>query len=128
MNSIRSSRRLFSCCSTVLRANKAAARTIPSPSEQVPTVEAFLGKIGRKCDEHSDLFENKWENLFSWDTRILKEKGVGPQQRKYIMSQVERLRKKEPIREIKEGKKSFLGGERDRKENVAKMRAEQRNA
>ncbi|SCV02482.1 LAME_0H01530g1_1 [Lachancea meyersii CBS 8951] len=118
--------RLFSSCTSVLRNNRASLRKIPGPTEKIPSVEAFLATIGRKCDEHVEVYENKWENLFSWDSAILKEKGIPAQQRKYILSQVERLRKDETVAEIKVGKKSFLGGERKRKETVAKMRAEQR--
>lgn len=62
-----------------------------------------------------------------WDSKVLKEKGVSVQQRRYILHQVEKLRKNEPIKEIKKGKKSFFGGERKRKENIAKWRAEQRS-
>lgn len=58
----------------------------------------------------------------------MKEKGIPIQQRKYILRQVERLRKGEDVREIPEGKKSYFGGERKRKENTAKLRAEARNA
>ncbi|SCU98182.1 LADA_0H11144g1_1 [Lachancea dasiensis] len=128
MASTMTGRRLLSSCSVALKVNDALLRKVPKTSGQIPTVEAFLTRIGRKCEEHVELYENKWDNLFSWDSRTLKEKGMGPQQRKYILSQVERLRKSQPIQEIKEGKKSFLGGERKRKETVAKMRAEQRNA
>ncbi|SCU96562.1 LAFA_0G06942g1_1 [Lachancea sp. 'fantastica'] len=128
MRSFGNNVRLFSRCATVLRNNKAGLRKIPTPTEQIPSVEVFLNKIGRKCNEHVEMYENKWENLVSWDSSVLKEKGMAAQQRKYILSQIERLRKNEPIVEIKEGKKSILGGERKRKETVAKMRAEQRAA
>ncbi|CEP64566.1 mitochondrial 37S ribosomal protein mS41 LALA0_S12e01860g [Lachancea lanzarotensis] len=128
MKAFTTSIRLFSSCTSVLGKNNASLRKIPSPTDQIPSVEAFLNKIGRKCNEQAELYENKWENLFSWDSKALKEKGMVAQQRKYILSQVERLRKNEPVVEIKEGKKSVLGGERKRKETVAKMRAEQRAA
>lgn len=100
---------------------------MPNPSEQIADVNAFLGKIGRKCDEVSEVYENKWENLFKWDSKILKEKGVSVQQRKYILHQVEKIRKNEPLKEIKKGKKSFFGGERKRKEAIAKWRAQKRS-
>ncbi|KAM3161714.1 Protein FYV4, mitochondrial [Lachancea thermotolerans] len=121
-------RRLFSCSNVALRVNKASLRKIPAPNGELADAGAFLSKIGRKCEEFNETFENKWENLFHWDSKVLKEKGIPPQQRKYILSQVERLRKNEPIREIKEGKKSFFGGERKRKETKAKLRAQERNA
>lgn len=84
-----------------------------------------MAKIGRKCEEASEVYQNNWQNLFEWDSRTLKEKGVSVQQRKYILHQVEKLRKGEPIREIKKGEKSFFGGERKRKETIAKWRAQQ---
>lgn len=101
---------------------------MPKPTSEIPDVSTFLAKIGRQCSEHAELYENKWENLFMWDGPKLKEKGVPVQQRRYILQQVERLRQGGPVREIREGKKSFFGGERKRKEKVAKWRAEQRHA
>lgn len=120
------SRRLLSTSSPLLRTSATLHRVVPGPTSQIPDVTSFLTKIGRKCEEVADVYENKWENLFSWDSRILKEKGVSVQQRKYILHQVEKLRKGEDIVEIKKGKKSFFGGERKRKENIAKWKAEQR--
>lgn len=110
-----------------LAAPKAAYRfssTIPKPSDQVPDVDAFLNKIGRDCNELKDTFENNWNNLFQWDSKILKEKGVNIQQRKYILKQVHNYRNNRPIHEIKLGKKSFFGGERKRKAFTAKWKAE----
>lgn len=117
--------RRFHSAGSLLRASHAKLRIIPQPSEQVPDVTTFLSKIGRKCDEVAEVYENNWNNLFLWDSKVLKEKAVSIQQRRYILHQVEKLRKNEPIVEIKKGKKSFFGGERNRKENVAKWRAEQ---
>ena len=71
-----------------------------------------------------DTFENNWNNLFQWDSKILKEKGVNIQQRKYILKQVHNYRNNRPIHEIKLGKKSFFGGERKRKAFTAKWKAE----
>ena len=121
------SRRLLST-SVFLQASKTTLRKTVKPTEDIPDVSAFLNKIGRKCDEFAETYENKWENLFAWDGKVLKEKGIPVQQRRYILSQVEKLRKGEDIKEIKKGKKSFFGGERKRKETIAKWRAEQRNA
>lgn len=120
-------RRFISTTSPLLRVSRALDRVIPRPTDHIPDVTSFLTRIGRKCDEVAEIYENKWENLFLWDSRVLKEKGVSVQQRKYILHQVEKLRKNEPIVEIKKGKKSFFGGERKRKENIAKWRAEQRS-
>ncbi|CAI4039436.1 hypothetical protein SMKI_08G1020 [Saccharomyces mikatae IFO 1815] len=98
--------------------------TIPKPNGQIPDVNTFLTKIGRNCNELKDAFENNWNNLFQWDSKMLKEKGVNIQQRKYILNQVQKYRNNEPICEIKLGKKSFFGGERKRKAFTAKWRAE----
>lgn len=98
------------------------ARSVPKPTNKVPDVETFLKVIGRDCVEFKDTYENKWDNLFSWDGPVLKEKGVPIQQRKYILSQVENFRVSgdQAIKEIKRGKKSFFGGERKRKAFKAK--------
>ncbi|KAL3234959.1 Small ribosomal subunit protein mS41 [Nakaseomyces bracarensis] len=100
--------------------------TVPSPSKDIPDVSTFLKAIGRECGELEETFENKWENLFKWDSRVMKEKGVSVQQRRYILQQVQKFRNGEDIKEIKKGKKSFFGGERNRKANIAKWRAEQK--
>lgn len=120
-------RRLLSTSSPLLRASATKHRVIPSPTSEIPDVTSFLTRIGRKCEEVAESFENNWDHLFTWDSRALKEKGISVQHRRYILHQVEKMRKGEPILEIKEGKKSFFGGERKRKENVAKWRAEQRS-
>lgn len=101
--------------------------TIPKPSDQIPDVDAFLTKIGRNCNELKDTFENNWDNLFKWDSKTLKEKGVNIQQRKYILNQVQNYRNNKPIDEIKLGKKSFFGGERKRKAFTAKWKAENKH-
>lgn len=119
------SRRFYTAGNQLLRASHAKLRITPKPSDQVPDVTTFLSKIGRKCEEVAEVYENNWNNLFLWDSKILKEKGVTVQQRRYILHQVEKLRKNEPIIEVKKGKKSFFGSERNRKETVAKWRAEQ---
>lgn len=121
------SRRLLST-STILLRSQELTKNIPPPTADIPDVKTFLTRIGRKCDELTDVYENNWENLFTWGRELLKDKGVSVQQRKYILYQVEMMRQHKPIQEIKEGKKSFFGGERSRRENIAKWRAEQRNA
>ncbi|CCK68905.1 mitochondrial 37S ribosomal protein mS41 KNAG_0B04700 [Huiozyma naganishii CBS 8797] len=112
--------RFFHACRTL------AVRKIPSSTATIPDVSKFLTVIGRDCAEQTELYENKWENLFEWDSAVLKEKGVPIQQRRYILLQVEKFRRGTPVEEIKKGKKSFFGGERKRKENRAKWEAEQR--
>ncbi|CCC66717.1 hypothetical protein NCAS_0A01590 [Naumovozyma castellii] len=117
--------RLFSTTTRLLAVNK---RVVPPTTEKLPDVSAFLTRIGRECSELTETYENDWNNLFSWNGRILKEKGVPVAQRKYVLKQVENLRQghEERVRELKKGKKSFFGGERKRKANRAKWEAEQR--
>ncbi|AQZ16501.1 FYV4 (YHR059W) [Zygosaccharomyces parabailii] len=121
------SRRLVSTTTALLRSHS-AAKKIPSPTLDIPDVKTFLTRIGRKCEELTDVYENNWENLFTWDGKSLKDKGVSVQQRRYILHQVEMMRQHKPVEEIKLGKKSFFGGERSQRENIAKWRTEQRNA
>ncbi|KAH3899204.1 related to Protein FYV4, mitochondrial [Saccharomycodes ludwigii] len=113
----------FSSVSTKL----ASYKPIPKPTKEIADIPTFLKKIGRGCQEFEPIYENKWENLFTFNTKVLKEKGVSIQQRKYIASQLERFRKSHTVNEIKLGKKSFFGSERHRAENIAKWRIEQRN-
>lgn len=101
-------------------------KTIPKPTDRIPDVNRFLTIIGRNCNELADTYENNWSNLFTWDSRVLKEKGVPVQQRRYILLQVEKFRQEGDVVEYKKGKKSFFGGERKRKERRAKWEAEQR--
>ncbi|SMN18449.1 similar to Saccharomyces cerevisiae YHR059W FYV4 Protein of unknown function, required for survival upon exposure to K1 killer toxin [Maudiozyma saulgeensis] len=100
--------------------------SIPKPTEQIPDASTFLNVIGRNCSEFADAYENQWDNLFKWDSRVMKEKGIPTQQRKYILFQLEKFRDKQEIVAIDKGKKSFFGGERTRKEKKAKWLAEQR--
>lgn len=100
--------------------------SIPTATDKVPDVNTFLNTIGRKCNEFADTYENKWDNLFKWNSRDMKEKGIPIQQRKYILFQVEKFRNGNTIKEVAKGKKSFFGGERSRKEKKAKWLAEQR--
>lgn len=99
---------------------------IPKPSSEIPDTTTFLNVIGRNCNEFIDTYENQWDNLFKWDSNTMKEKGIPTQQRKYILFQLEKYRSGELLNEIQKGKKSFFGGERNRKEKKAKWLAEQR--
>ncbi|AMD19224.1 HBR323Wp [Eremothecium sinecaudum] len=118
--------RLLHCSSQVLRVASGPNRLMPAPTSAIPDVNTFLKVIGRKCDEFAENYNNEWKNLFEWDSAALKEKGIPPQQRKYILRQVERLRAGEPVIEFKKGKKSFFGGERKYKEQKAKWLATER--
>ncbi|CAB4252361.1 similar to Saccharomyces cerevisiae YHR059W FYV4 Protein of unknown function, required for survival upon exposure to K1 killer toxin [Maudiozyma barnettii] len=117
-------------CTSIRALHSLRTQTIPHPipkqTEQIPDVASFLKTIGRNCNEFVDTYENQWDNLFKWDSRVMKEKGIPTQQRKYILFQLEKFRDGEEIIAINKGKKSFFGGERTRKEKKAKWLAEQR--
>lgn len=100
--------------------------TVPKPTATIPDVAAFLNTIGRNCNEFADTYENEWNNLFKWDSSVMKEKGIPAQQRRYILFQLEKFRTGQTLESIAKGKKSFFGGERTRKEKRAKWLAEQR--
>lgn len=94
--------------------------TIPKPTEEIPNVEAFLKKIGRNSLEFSEsVYENKWENLFLFKLKELRNKNMPIDTRRYVMSQVEKFRLGEYdlVKEVKNGVKKN-GGER----KVNKMR------
>ncbi|CCE63220.1 hypothetical protein TPHA_0E01250 [Tetrapisispora phaffii CBS 4417] len=122
-----SSRRFFSIGTPILNSIKVAQMVSLKPTQSIPDVKTFLTIIGRGCHELADTYENNWENLVSWDSRMLKEKGVSVQQRKYILVTVRENEEWSRDKRNKKGKKSFFGGERHRKENIAKYQAEQRN-
>jgi len=70
---------------------------IPPPglSLQAPedwTVQKFFNKIGGDTEEYSDNFESVQEVLDS-KTKYLKEKGLPPRQRKYVLRINEYLRR-----------------------------------
>lgn len=102
-----------------------STKAFPQPTPQVPDVKAFLTAIGRNCIEHEAHFP-EWESLFQSSGRDLKEKGIDVQKRRYILRQVEALRQCNEVVETKPGKKSYYGGERKRKERVAKLEAVKR--
>lgn len=102
-------------------------RVIPKPSKVIPDVNTFLQKIGRSANELAPVYENNWKKLFTLKRDELKEKGVTPQNRKYVLQQVEKYRNEGTVMEIKKSKKSFFGGERHRRENIAKWRNQQKS-
>lgn len=55
------------------------------------TVELFLKKIGRMCDQHKDLFTS-WEHFWGCDGRELKKLGVPLRDRKYILNWMSKYR------------------------------------
>ncbi|KAN0035489.1 hypothetical protein ACTA71_004761 [Dictyostelium dimigraforme] len=61
------------------------------------TVESFLKKIGRGCDQHVELFE-KWEDLMETNPRKLKDSQVPVQNRKWILHWVEQFKQgRDPV-------------------------------
>jgi len=58
-------------------------RSIPTARDGM-TVERFLQQIGRKCDEFVPKFPT-WQDLMAADAARLKELGVDPKRRKYIL-------------------------------------------
>jgi hypothetical protein len=102
-----------------------STKAVPQPTKQIPDVKTFLSLIGRNCIEHEEHFP-EWKSLFENSGRDLKEKGIEVQQRRYILQQVEKLRQGGEVCATKPGKKSYLGGERNRKERVARLQAEKR--
>ncbi len=55
------------------------------------TIETFLKKIGRECDQHIDKFAN-WNELMTLKTRELKLKGIPIKQRRWILRWVEKYK------------------------------------
>jgi truncated hemoglobin YjbI len=108
-----------------LLARTYATRPVPKPTAAIPSVEAFLTKIGRNCNEHAQHFP-AWHTLFNTSSAKMKELGIDVSQRRYILSQLEKVRQGLPVTHHKLGKKSFFGGERNRNERVGKLRAQQR--
>jgi len=106
-------------------ATKAPNPYYPPPSKEIPTVESFLERIGRNCIEHKEHFPN-WHSLFALTSRQMKEKGIDVQARRYILHQVQKYRDGKKILAIKQGKKSYYGGEYKRNEVTARMHAAER--
>lgn len=55
------------------------------------TVETFLKKIGKECDEYVDKFES-WEELFTMKSEMMKKREIPCVQRKWILHWVNRYR------------------------------------
>jgi hypothetical protein len=49
------------------------------------TVELFLKKIGRMCDQYAALFTS-WDHFWQCDSRNMKTLGVALRDRKYILN------------------------------------------
>ncbi|CCH58097.1 hypothetical protein TBLA_0A02970 [Henningerozyma blattae CBS 6284] len=97
-------------------------RIIPKPTEEISNVETFLTKIGRNSLELNKVFNNSWNCMFTSTGKFLKQKGVNVRDRRYLLLQLEKFKRNEPLIEYKRGKKGFFGGERKQKANIAKFR------
>lgn len=60
---------------------KPTAKVAP-PTEQIPDVETFLTKIGRKAVEVADTFET-WQSLMTMSSADMKQKGIDTRLRRY---------------------------------------------
>ncbi|KAI0460970.1 hypothetical protein LJB42_001299 [Komagataella kurtzmanii] len=98
-------------------------KVIPAPSTSVPDVNTFLTKIGRNAEEHIEIFENDWSKFWNAKSSDMKEWGIEPQTRKYVLAWKERFRQgQEPYHIAKGVKKN--GGERNAKLHNALKRFE----
>jgi hypothetical protein len=70
---------------------KPVVRPVPEPRAPFDTVEKFMRRIGRGCEDHISSFDS-WDALFTSDSRKLKGFGIKPPQRKWILKWVERYR------------------------------------
>ncbi|KAH3675834.1 hypothetical protein WICMUC_002480 [Wickerhamomyces mucosus] len=111
--------------SLIIRTSTRFQSTIPKPTSAIPDVETFLNKIGRNSSEHLEIFP-EWSSLFTITSRELKEKGIDTAARRYLLNQINHLRNGDEIRNYKQGKKSFYGGEYKRNEKTSKILAERR--
>lgn len=99
---------------------------VPKPTQDIPDVKTFLTKIGRGLIEYEEQFPT-WESLFKISSRELKENGIDVTSRRYLLNQIQKLRVgEEKIKEHQLGKKSYYGGERNRRERLARLSAEAR--
>ncbi|KAH3670678.1 hypothetical protein OGAPHI_001193 [Ogataea philodendri] len=102
-------------------ATKSVKPSVPAPSASVPDVGTFLAKIGRGTSEYTDTFGNDWTKFWKMGSSQMKEQGLEPRARKYILDWQERYRKGvEPV-EISRGVKKN-GGERKRRIYLAERR------
>lgn len=90
------------------------------------SVEDFLTKIGRNAKEHAELFPS-WKDFFTMGSYEMKEKGIETSLRRYIINWRYKYSQDPSVRlhQISEGKK-IHGGERKRREVLAKERAQKR--
>ncbi|KAL7752733.1 hypothetical protein RI367_001735 [Sorochytrium milnesiophthora] len=78
----------------------AATRALPEPKGKVTDVASFLAQIGRKSGDLADKFKS-WEHLFTARSRELRELGLTPQQRKYVLFWTEKYRQGVQPRHVK---------------------------
>ncbi|KAG7855324.1 hypothetical protein KL939_004499 [Ogataea angusta] len=102
-------------------ATKTIRPPTPEPTEKVPDVSTFLQKIGRGVSEYTETFENDWQKFWELGSSGMKEQGLEPRARKYILDWQERYRKGAELHEIPRGEK-LHGGERKRRIYLAEKR------
>lgn len=75
---------------------------VPRPRVGIKTPSEFLEAIGRKSlDKFSAGAEASWDRFFMFDATHLKEAGVGPRHRRYILWSMQQFRLGKPIDEFK---------------------------
>lgn len=101
--------------------------SIPKRTTEVPNVLAFLTKIGRDSLEHSEIFST-WKKLFTITSVQMKDQGIETALRRYILNWRYKFSQDNTIKlkAINTGKKRN-GGERNRREFLAKERIAKRN-
>ncbi|KAL1914812.1 mitochondrial 37S ribosomal protein mS41 [Calcarisporiella thermophila] len=71
--------------------HSAVNKSVPSPRGDVSDPTTFLQKIGRGCEGVADKFKD-WNHLFTATSLEMKEMGLTPKQRKWILAWTEHYR------------------------------------
>ncbi|KAI9136774.1 IGR protein motif-domain-containing protein [Paraphysoderma sedebokerense] len=77
------------------------SKTVPPKRGNIQDTKSFLESIGRKSSSAADKFKD-WDHLFTASTSQMKELGLTPQQRKYILRWTEKYRHGWNLTEVKE--------------------------
>jgi hypothetical protein len=83
-------------------------------ADTVPDVDTFLTKIGRDMHKVASAKITEWPQLFTLSAHDLKEAGLTPRQRKYLLLWREKYRQGEELEALPVMRKKY-GGERKRK-------------
>ncbi|EPY50475.1 fungal protein [Schizosaccharomyces cryophilus OY26] len=70
-----------------LRVASRQASSIPSTRDGITDVKKFFQRIGRNTEQKVDGKITTWEELFTKNTRDMKEDGLDVRTRKYIVNQ-----------------------------------------